>query len=230
MSATDTALPASATARTRPRGTLLPRLGTFSLFALPGIALYLAFVLVPVVMSFVSSLTDENAMHPVTHFVGLSNYRQLLSDPSFHRSLGNTALLTAAVVVVPNAVGLGVALLLDRGSRLYRMLRTVFFTPVVLSSVVVSVIWQALLTDDGIINKVLRSLGAEHPPGWLSDPRSRWARSPSSCAGRCSASASSSTWPGCKESRPSSWRRRSSTARAPYGGSGTSPGPCSPPR
>lgn len=84
--------------------------------------------------------------------------------------MGNTALLTAAVVVVPNAVGLGVALLLDRGSRLYRMLRTVFFTPVVLSSVVVSVIWQALLTDDGIINKVLRSLGAEHPPGWLSDP------------------------------------------------------------
>jgi multiple sugar transport system permease protein len=63
-----------------------------------------------------------------------------------------------------------VALLLDRRGRFYVALRSVFFTPVVLSSVVVSIIWTRLLDQDGPLNQALRAVGVT-PPGWLSDPR-----------------------------------------------------------
>jgi len=74
------------------------------------------------------------------------------------------------VVIVPNVLGLAIALLLDRRGWLYNALRSVFFVPMVLSSVVVSIIWTRLLDNDGPINQALRLFGVAHPPGWLSDP------------------------------------------------------------
>src|SRR6266508_2577554 len=103
--------------------------------------------------------------------VGGHNYRLLLTDGEFLTSLRVTATLTLIVVIVPNVAGLAIAVLLDRRGWLYNTLRSVFFVPMVLSSVVVSIIWTRMLADDGLINQALRGLGAAHPPGWLSDPR-----------------------------------------------------------
>jgi multiple sugar transport system permease protein len=103
--------------------------------------------------------------------VGLRNYRILLTDPEFLTSLRVTTVLTVIVVVVPNVLGLAIAVLLDRRGWLYNALRSVFFVPVVLSSVVVSIIWTRLLDNEGPINQGLRAMGVAHPPGWLSDPR-----------------------------------------------------------
>jgi multiple sugar transport system permease protein len=52
----------------------------------------------------------------------------------------------------------------------YNGLRNVFFTPVILSSVVVSIVWTRLLDTDGPLNQSLKAIGVQHPPGWLSDP------------------------------------------------------------
>ncbi len=142
----------------------------FGVFAAPGLLVYVALVAVPVALSLGYSLTDRNPFRPPADWVAFDNYRLLLSDPDFLRTLGNTSILTLIVTIVPNVLGLSVALLLDRPARLYRWLRTVFFAPVVLSSVVVSVIWQALLNDDGLLNRALREAGVGSPPGWLSDP------------------------------------------------------------
>src|SRR5262249_55592334 len=73
------------------------------------------------------------------------------------------------VVVVPNVAGLGIAVLLDRRGWFYQAWRTVFFVPVVLSSVVVSIVWTRLLADNGVVNEVLGWFGAG-PVGWLSSP------------------------------------------------------------
>ncbi|MFG3690820.1 carbohydrate ABC transporter permease [Micromonospora sp. NPDC047740] len=74
------------------------------------------------------------------------------------------------MVIVPNVLGLLVALLLDKPGRFYNAMRSVFFTPMILSSVVVSVIWTRLLDTDGLVNQALRALGVHQPPAWLSDP------------------------------------------------------------
>ncbi len=148
-----------------------PRVRHFAGFAGPGVLVYACFVLAPILVSVWYSLTNYNPFNPPTKFTGLHNYRLLFTDTEFLTSLRVTTVLTMMVVIVPNVFGLGIALLLDRRGWLYNALRSVFFIPVVLSSVVVSVIWTRLLDDDGLVNRTLRSLGVANPPGWLSDPK-----------------------------------------------------------
>ncbi|UUV32673.1 sugar ABC transporter permease [Amycolatopsis roodepoortensis] len=152
------------------RKPILPRVWHFASFGAPGVVIYLCFVMAPILISFGYSLTNHNPFNPPAEFVGLENYRLLFQDEQFLTALRVTTILTVIVVIVPNVLGLGVALLLDRKGWLYNALRSVFFTPVILSSVVVSIIWTKLLDDRGPVNDALRALGVEHPPGWLSDP------------------------------------------------------------
>jgi multiple sugar transport system permease protein len=147
-----------------------PRVWHFVSFAAPGVLVYLCFVLAPIAISFYYSLTNYNPFNPPTTFVGLRNFGLLFQDEEFLTALEVTSILTLIVVIVPNVLGLGVALLLDKRGWLYNALRSVFFTPVILSSVVVSIIWSRLLDSEGPVNQLLRALGVHDPPGWLSDP------------------------------------------------------------
>jgi multiple sugar transport system permease protein len=114
--------------------------------------------------------TNRNSFRPTTTYVGADNYLELAGDSEFLLVLRNTVILAVIVTIVPNVLGLGIAQLLDRRGWVFNALRAVFFIPVVLSSVVVSVIWGKILTDDGLLNSFLRNLGVQQPPGWLSDP------------------------------------------------------------
>ncbi|MEV6283793.1 sugar ABC transporter permease [Kribbella sp. NPDC051770] len=149
---------------------MLRRVREFSGFALPGLLLYGVLVLVPIGWTVAQAFTDRNRFAASTHWVGLDQFQRLVQDDQFWLVLRNTVVVTAIVVVVPNVVGLAIALLLDRETRLYRLLRSVFFTPVILSGIVVSVIWQSLLRPDGVLNALLADAGVESAPGWLSDP------------------------------------------------------------
>lgn len=149
---------------------MLRRAREFSGFALPGLFLYAALVLVPIVWTMVLGFTDRNRFDPATSFIGLDQFRRLAQDDQFWLVLKNTFVVTAIVVIVPNVLGLALAMLLDRETLLYRLLRSVFFTPVILSGIVVSVIWQSLLRPDGVLNSLLVDLGVDSAPGWLSDP------------------------------------------------------------
>jgi multiple sugar transport system permease protein len=149
---------------------ILGKLWHAGLFAAPGITVYACFVLAPIAVSFGYSLTNANPFNPPTRFTGLHNYVLLMHDPEFWTALRVTTILTLLVTIVPNVLGLGIALLLDRRGKFYNALRSVFFTPVILSSVVVSIVWSRLLDAGGPLNELLRGLGWQHPPGWLSDP------------------------------------------------------------
>ncbi|MBT2228912.1 MULTISPECIES: sugar ABC transporter permease [unclassified Nonomuraea] len=161
---------AQARARRRRSGGKRAGLWHFLSFAAPGTLIYFCLVVLPITLSFGYSLTDQALLRPKTHFVGLRNYELLLRDDTFLQSLRVTTILTLIVVIVPNVLGVAIAVLLDRRGWLYNALRSVFFTPMVISSVVISVIWTRILADDGPINQALRALGVSEPPGWLSDP------------------------------------------------------------
>jgi len=152
------------------RKPILPRVWHFASFGAPGVLVYLCFVMAPILISFAYSLTNYNPFNPPVKFTGLENYKLLFTDEQFLTALKVTTILTLIVVIVPNVLGLGIALLLDRRGWLYNALRSVFFTPVILSSVVVSIVWSRLLDDQGPVNNLLRTFGVDHPPGWLSDP------------------------------------------------------------
>ena len=156
--------------RVRPKTHRHSRFLQFSLFVVPALAVYLALVIIPMVMAIVTSTTDLNQFRAEVSFVGLENYIRLAQDPAFLRALSNTAIIAVLVTVVPNALGLGIAILLDRSGWIFNALRAAFFVPIVLSSVVVSVIWGMMLSDDGLINSMLKNFGVVDPPGWVSDP------------------------------------------------------------
>lgn len=145
-------------------------LGSFSTFVLPSVFIFTAIVFVPIVWTLTIGFTNERATRPVTSFVGFDNFVFLLSDAGFWKTLGNTVLITVLVTVITNVLGILIAVLLKKNAWLYKLLRSVFFTPVILSSVVVAVIWRSMLVEDGLVNSILRSIGIAHPPGWLSDP------------------------------------------------------------
>lgn len=128
-------------------------------------------MLVPIVWTVALGFTDKTRFAPSTEWVGFGQFERLAGNDQFWLVLKNTFVVTAVVVIVPNVVGLAIALLLDRETRLYRLLRSVFFTPVILSGIVVSVIWQSLLRPDGVLNAVLADLGVSSAPRWLADPR-----------------------------------------------------------
>ncbi|TCC07986.1 carbohydrate ABC transporter permease [Kribbella soli] len=136
----------------------------FAGFALPGLFLYGLLVLVPIGWTVVLGFTDRNRFAAATHWVGLEQFQRLFGDDQFWLVLKNTFVVTAIVVVVPNVLGLAIALLLDRNTLLYRLLRSLFFTPVILSGIVVSVIWQSMLRPGGVLNRFFGAVG------WLSDP------------------------------------------------------------
>lgn len=147
------------------------RISDLALFAAVPLAVYATVVLVPIFIALAQSFTDASITRPKTSFVGLDNYARMFASPSFQTAAVNTLLVTLMVTIVPNALGIAFALLLDRPTRLYSALRATLFIPVVLSSVVVSFIWQTILTKDGILNSILRGIGLDGIAlGWLQVP------------------------------------------------------------
>lgn len=102
--------------------------------------------------------------------IGDGRYVVVARDPIFIRSLFNTFLFAILVVPLQCSIALGLALLVNSGVKGQTAFRTVYFSPVVLSMVVVAVIWAFLFNRDfGLINQFLQtvSLGAIGPIDWL---------------------------------------------------------------
>lgn len=140
-------------------------------FLLPAAALYVLVVVLPGLASVVYSFTDYDGLGGPINFVGLDNYRATFRDPQAAASLKNTLLLTVAIVVVQNVLGLLLALALHGYFRGRWLLRIVFFAPTVLSPVVIGYLWQYVYSPDGGLNRALETLGlGSLAQPWLGDP------------------------------------------------------------
>lgn len=140
------------------------------LYILPALAVVVVFRIVPIVSSFLASLTeyDIGGFHG---FTGVDNYARMFSDARFWSSVANTVFFVLGVVPLGIAIPLFLAVLL-RG-RLFAkgFYRTVYFLPVVTSAVAVSVVWTWLFNPEaGPLNGVLAALGMD-PLMWLREPR-----------------------------------------------------------
>ena len=128
-------------------------------FLTPNLLLLALFLFVPLGWAFLLSFQDVGSFGPAT-WVGLGNYRQLVDDPVFWRTLANTLVFTVATVPTSVAIGLGLAVLLDKAMPARGLFRTVIFLPIVISGLVTSLIGLLMFGEGvGIANGVLRSLG-----------------------------------------------------------------------
>ena len=142
-------------------------------FLAPALILLGLFVIYPMIMSLYYSFTDYYLLSPQQkNFVGLSNYQYAMSQAVFWQSLWNTIYFTIIVVPVQCGVALGLALLANMKLRFIKFFRAAFFSPVVMSMAVLSILWTLLYNPDpstGLINHFLVSLGLPAQP-FLTSP------------------------------------------------------------
>ncbi|HPT84149.1 MAG TPA: sugar ABC transporter permease [Limnochordia bacterium] len=142
-------------------------------FLTPTLILFALIVIYPFLYAFYLSL-QEWGVFGDTYFVGIQNYRDMLNDPLFWKSLGNTFKWTVGVVPATIIIALLVALILNSQRVKARgAFRTIYFVPVVTNMVAAAFVWRWLFEPTfGVVNYILERLGLPGP-GWLAS--TKWA-------------------------------------------------------
>lgn len=155
-------------------GSRIPLRWRQAVWAYVFLAIPLAFFLYvriwPALQAFNLSLREWNIVGEAQPYVGSANFRELAQDPRFGRALLNTVRYTVIGVPAQLVLGLGVALLLERITRLRGLLRAVYFVPYVTPVVAAAWVWQWLYSPHfGPINGLLELLGIPPQP-FLNSP------------------------------------------------------------
>src|SRR5947207_9318495 len=146
--------------------------GILVAFLAPALLVYAAFTLYPVLRTFYNAFHTIKP-HNVTEFAGFSNFTTLLfADPVFWKAVTNTSLFTIVATIVDVVGGLLLALCLFARAPLAPALRVLWFTPVLMSYVVVGILWVWIFDYDwGLANASLRWLGlGALEQSWLGQP------------------------------------------------------------
>jgi multiple sugar transport system permease protein len=128
----------------------------------PAVVIFSVMMLWPLLDMFKVSLFEWRRLTSPQTFVGLANYAELFSDPKVMIALKNTLLhlLIMLAVVMPISFMLG--FFLSQRLRGYRVFRTIFFSPSMLSAPALALIFLGVYLPDGILNYVLQSIGLEN--------------------------------------------------------------------
>ena len=140
-----------------------------NLFIIPTIAFLIIFNVFPLMYSLGYSFTDFRAsVNEPANFVGLRNYRELLSDPNVWRNFTVTAKYVIVSVAGQVIVGFGLAMLLNRKFPMKGFVTTLLLLPMMMSMAVVGLFWKLIYDPSwGPLNYVLGIGNFE----WLSNPR-----------------------------------------------------------
>ncbi|MFD3584580.1 carbohydrate ABC transporter permease [Streptomyces sp. NPDC058683] len=130
-------------------------------FLVPFILLYAGFTLWPLIATVYYSFFDWSGTGPLDQFVGGDNYRRLLSDPLFWQAVVNTLLFAVGTTLIKLPLSLLAALVLTRKwLRGKKVLRTVFFAPLIIPVAMAGLVFTYLLNpSNGALNSALHGLG-----------------------------------------------------------------------
>lgn len=134
----------------------------------PGLAILFIFVFFPIIFSIPLSLTDYSVVGEI-NFVGFENFKRAFSDSNFIVALFNSMKYVLVVPII-QIVSLAFAVLLNQKIRGTRFFRMCYYFPVITSTVAVSIVWNWLLSNEGIVNKILLKMNLiSESVGWLSN-------------------------------------------------------------
>jgi multiple sugar transport system permease protein len=143
----------------------------------PVLLIYVVIRIIPILQSFWLSMTDLKMPNVPSNFVGLTNFKELTTDPNFLDALGYTTQYALVTVVIGVAIGLALAVVLSgalpRGSALFEL---IYFIPVITPWVPASIAWKWIYDPSvGLLNYIISLFGGA-PVGWLLRPETaKWA-------------------------------------------------------
>ncbi|HEY4453187.1 MAG TPA: sugar ABC transporter permease [Pseudonocardiaceae bacterium] len=131
----------------------------------PPVVLVGGLIIVPIFIALYLSFTNWDGFTNPPKLIGVRNYVELTQDPSVLHAAVLTALITIVGAVGCNVLGLGIALLLNKHSRVNSFMRVLVFYPYVVGPVILGFLWSSILGTNGAVNSALA-----HPLPFLSDP------------------------------------------------------------
>ncbi len=151
---------------------LLYKKRSILVFILPTVLVYVCIVVLPIFASFYIGLFKWDGIGKM-QFVALNNFIRLFGgDLVFRKAITNSFILAGASTLIQLPVAFLLALVLANGVRFEKFFRTVYFVPVILSSMVIGQLWLKIFNADyGLFNSLLKMIGLgnlTHP--WLADP------------------------------------------------------------
>lgn len=141
-------------------------------FILPALIIYTVLYIIPTLAGMVISLTDWNISRPDIHFIGLKNFIRIFSvdGGSYIKSISHTFEFTFITVILKTLLGLGLALMLNKGLKSRNIFRTIFFLPYALAPLIIGISFVSVLKPAGPLNEILKAIGLESiTRSWLTE-------------------------------------------------------------
>lgn len=135
------------------------------------------FFYIPIIWSLILSFTTARATVIPTSFVGIENYREMLNDPEFIKSLVTFTIFAVFIVPTTFFCALGLALLVNSIKFAQGFFRSVFFLPTACSYVLASIVWKMSIFNGSpfdLADTVMRWFGHTNTISWLSTPNPPW--------------------------------------------------------
>jgi len=132
-------------------------------FALGALLIYTILFVLPSIIGIGYSFTDWSAYSDELKFVGLKNFKTVLSaDENYMKIIGNTLKFTFITTILKNLIGLVLALIMTKSIRFLNMHRGIMFMPNVLSTLIVGMIFKSILDPvNGLLNNMFRAVGLD---------------------------------------------------------------------
>jgi putative chitobiose transport system permease protein len=149
------------------RGKKIKKTVVAYLFLLPALVLFFTFDYLPTISAFFYSFTEYHVLAPAK-WIGGGNYKTLMSDDLFWKSIGNS--FRYFVIIVPSLVTLPLflAILVNQKLKGIYLFRVLYYMPVITSMVAVAIVWKFLYHPAGLLNYFLHSLGLQKEQlNWL---------------------------------------------------------------
>jgi raffinose/stachyose/melibiose transport system permease protein len=159
----------------QPPGSSLRRLQdnlTVILFLAPAFVLFIIFLIYPIFRSAYFSLFNWNGLGPAIHFVGLNNFKQILTDQVFLKGIENCIVIVVLSLAIQLPLALGLSIMVGRDLPGRAFFRSIFFMPYVVSEVITAIIWISMFSPDpqrGFLNALLILIPGVQPQNFLGD-------------------------------------------------------------
>lgn len=137
----------------------------------PALIIYTIYVVYPIIATFYYSLFEWSGVQSDKSFIGFDNYKELIADSVFFKTIINNFLLVVASIFTQIPLGLIMALILFAPIRGIRLCKTVFFLPLLMSTVALGILWTFIYDPTiGTINHLLDVIGlSQWQHGWLGE-------------------------------------------------------------
>lgn len=146
---------------------------TIVLFLFPAVFFICVFVAYPIFSSFNLSFVKWNGIDAVKEYIGFGNWQDLLYDGVFFKAVGNNFVIVILSIAIQLPVGMALATLLDSGGRKLNFFKTVYFFPMLMSSVSLGILFKYIYDPQfGIINSFFDAVGLKGlARNWLGEPQ-----------------------------------------------------------